>query len=361
MTGVEKFVKRILEENYDLGRILGVASIKAGDTNNSFLAMAEKNGSSQQWYVRQYNRFEEEQDIVYEHALEKYLASRVDDDVQTILPVETKNGSTWVVGEYEDEKNFYTVFNVIHGNEPYSWEFNDLSDNAMKSCAEITAKFHAWCYGFDAPEGSGRHEEPLVGQLQTWMTDFPAALEEKKKRPEIFRRFTDYLEKEVPYLVEMSAFCKGELEKYSDDLVMCINHKDMNPGNVMFDDDDNVNAVFDMDWCNMDYRIYDLVWMGYQAIASWDTDHWGEVPVEKLQSFIDNYNRIMVERECPLGPLNQAETEFLPTMMIIGMLKVLADFICYEDHDHDPYRVFVNSWRFIESVKYMKAYLDQQG
>ena len=361
MSEIEKFVGKILTENYDLGKIMGVTKIKEGDTNNSFLALADDEGKNTQWYVRQYNRFEEEQDIIYEHAFEKYLAERVNGEIQTLLPVPTKTGATWVVEKFEGEDNFYAVFNVINGNEPYSWEFNDLSPNAMRSCAEITAKFHAWGCGFEPPAGSGRHEEPLIDQLDQWVIDFPAALEEKKKSPEIFRRFTDYLEKEIPYLIETSRLCRAELEKVKDDLPMCINHKDMNPGNVMFDDDDNVNAVFDMDWCNMDYRIYDIAWMGYQAIASWDTDAWGAVPVEEIQSFIDNYNRIMIGRNCPLGPLDETELAFLPTMMIIGMLKVLADFICYEDHTHDPYRVFVNTWRFISSVKYMRNYLENKG
>lgn len=66
----------------------------------------------------------------------------------------------------------------------------------------------------------------------------------------------------------------------------------------------------------------------------------------------------MIERNCPLGPLNDAETAFLPTMIIIGAMKVVADFACYEDHTDDPDRVFINTWRFIDSIKFMRRCLE---
>ena len=363
MKDTELFVKKILEENYDLGQIVAVSEIKAGDTNNSFMVVANKEEGNEcvteNWYVRQYNEAEEERDIIFEHAFEKYFAANVKGEVQTILPIETKSGGTWVVDRFRGKDNYYAVFNVIRGKEPYSWEFNDLSENALDSCAEITAKFHAWGYGFVAPEGSGKSESPLEEQFEEWKDCFRKSVPEKSAEPEVFRRFTDYFVKEVDGLCEAVDFCKAEFLKHKDNLKKCINHKDLNPGNVMFDDDDRVCAVFDMDWCNEDYRLYDIGWMGYQAIASWDQDSWGEVPIDKLERFVELYNKVMIETGCPMGPLNEDETEFLPVMMIIGALKVLADFVYYEEHHHDAYRMFVNTWRFVESVKYMKKYVEE--
>ena len=364
MKDTELFIKEVLDASYSLGEIVEVKEIKAGDTNNSFMAYVKSGNDGDEpvrWYVRQYNEGEEERDIIFEHALEEYMAERVNGEVQTILPVKTKAGGTWVVEEYKGRKNFYAVFNVISGNEPYSWEYNNMSEAALDSCAEITAKFHAWSYGFRAPEGSGKSESPLEEQFGEWKECFRKGLEAKKEEPEVFRRFTDYFEGEIDELCRIVDFCSGEFAKYKDDLAMCVNHKDLNPGNLMFDDDDRVCAVFDMDWCNYDYRIYDIAWMGYQAIASWDTDSWGKVPVRNLDRFVETYNKVMIERECPLGPLNRSETEFLPVMMIIGAIKVLADFIFYEEHHHDAPRLFVNSWRFIESVKDLKRYVDSKN
>lgn len=360
MTELEAFVKNLLETNYDMGNVVAVSKLKAGDTNNSFMAVASKEGEIKNWYIRQYNPAEREEDILYEHAFEKYFAGRVNNEIQTLLPLPTKSGKTWVVDTFNNQSNFYAVYNVISGNEPYSWEFNDLSENAMESCAEITAKFHAWGYGFEAPEGAGRHEPSLEEQFCFWKYDFPKAIKTKKKQPEIFRRYKDYLEQELPFLLDTTDFCSRELSRHSASLKKCINHKDLNPGNVMFDDDDRVNAIFDMDWCNMDYRLYDIAWMSYQSIASWNTHTWGAVPIEKLTRFIDTYNRVMEERNCPLGPLTEEEREFLPTMIIICNMKVIADFACYEEHSHDPYRVFVNTWRFVESVRFMRNYLEER-
>ena len=62
----EGFVQKLIIDHYDLGIVKRVREIKAGDTNNSFLAFCEKDGRECTWYVRQYNPAEEERDIIYE-------------------------------------------------------------------------------------------------------------------------------------------------------------------------------------------------------------------------------------------------------------------------------------------------------
>ncbi len=354
---IEEFIRQLLTEHYALGEVTHVRKIKAGDTNQSFLAYCMKEGKENTWYVRQYNPAQGQQDIIYEHAFESWLNTKIDSDIQTLLPVQTVEEKTWVEAEYDGYVNFYAVFNIITGREPYSWEFNNLSDEAFVSCAEITAKFHAWGYGFEPPEGIERQEIPLEEQLKKWQTDLPASVAEKEQNPEVFRRYTDYLKPEVDFLLGTIRFCEDKLEQYKDKLKKCITHKDLNPGNVMFDEKDRVCAVFDLDWVNKDYRIYDIAWMGYQAIASWDTKSWGTVPFDRMERFLKIYNETMLKYQCPLGELTDEEYQFLPVMMIIGALKVITDFICYEDHTHDAYRVFVNTWRFVESIHYMMEHL----
>ena len=109
----------------------------------------------------------------------------------------------------------------------------------------------------------------------------------------------------------------------------------------------------------MDYRLYDLGWMCYQALASWDVESWGVVPIEKIGRFIEVYDRTMRECGSPLGELTKEEKEFFPVMMIIGAMKVIADFACYEDHEKDVHRVFINTWRFVDSVRFMRSHLEE--
>ena len=359
MNSVTEFVKKLLQQNYDLGKIEAVEQIKAGDTNNSFFAFAQRDGQTKKWYVRQYNPAEQEGDITYEHAFERYYAERVNGAMQTMVPVENNTGKTWLYEEFEGQYNFYAVFNVISGLEPYSWEYNRMPAEAVDSCARVCARFQSWAYGFLPPEGGNRREPPLEELFQVWQTDLPAALEEKKKNEKVFRRFTDYFEGEVPYLLESIAFCAEELKKSKDQLKKCICHKDLNPGNVMFDEENHITAVFDLDWVNTDYRLYDIGWMGYQVLASWDTNHWGDVAVDKIKNFVALYDQTMEETGSSLGKLTQAEKEFLPVMMIIGIIKVIMDFSCYEDHTHEVHRMFVNTWRFTQSVHFMREHLDE--
>ena len=355
----EGFVQKLIIDHYDLGIVKRVREIKAGDTNNSFLAFCEKDGRECTWYVRQYNPAEEERDIIYEHAFEAYLNARIDKQMQTLLPVHAKDGNTWVLAEYKGQSNFYAVFNKISGREPYSWEYNDLSEEAFVSCAEITAKFQAWGYGFEGPRDGGRREPSLKEQFGNWRMDLPSSIKEKEKNRKVFRRYTDYLRTEEDFLLKTIDFCEAELNRYEGSLKKCINHKDLNPGNLMFDERDRVCGIFDLDWVNLDYRLYDVAWMGYQAIASWDTRSWGIVPLEKMGKFLEIYNQTMLAYGCPLGELTIEERKFLPTMMIIGALKVVMDFACYEEHAHDVHRVFANTWRFVSSIRYMMEHLEE--
>ena len=359
MKNIGEFILELLEKNYDFDEVLAVERIKAGDTNQSFLAECVKDKKTQTWYVRRYNEAEQEKDIIYEHAFEQYFSQRVNGEVQTIVPLRTKQGSTWVYEELEGEKRYYAVFNILKGREPYSWEYNDMSSQALLSCAEITARFQDWAYGFTAPEDGGRREASLEEQLEIWKTDLPQAIFDKSKSPSIFRRFNEYFEKELPFFLEMIEFCQKELELCKDGLKKCINHKDLNPGNLMFDEDDQVCAIFDMDWVNEDYRLYDVGWMAYQATASWDSREWGSVPLDKLEVFLKTYNKTMREIASPLGELNQKEKEFLPIMMMIGVMKVIMDFTCYEEHVDDADRMFVNTWRFMESLHDLRNHIPE--
>lgn len=355
---ITDYIQKLLMENYDLGNVTAVWKIKAGDTNNSFFAVCDKDGEEKAWYVRQYNPAEEERDIIYEHAFEEYLNRRIDQNMQTLRPVVSKSGSTWVIGEYEGQSNFYAVFHTISGREPYSWEYNNLSDLALDSCVEITAKFHAWAYGFEGPKGSGRQEPSLGEQFKNWKQDLPHAITKMQGNKKVFQRFTDYLETEQDFLMETIDYCDAELKKYENSLKKCVCHKDLNPGNLMFDENDKVCAVFDLDWVNTDYRLYDIAWMAYLAMASWDTRSWGVVPMDKMGRFIHIYNETMLKYDSPLGILTTEEQRFLPNMMIIVAMKIIMDFCCYEDHTDDVHRVFVNTWRFVSSVHYMLDHLD---
>ena len=80
--------------------------------------------------------------------------------------------------------------------------------------------------------------------------------------------------------------------------------------------------------------------------------------MDRINRFVDVYNRVMRERQCPLGELNASEVKFLPTMMIIGAMKVIVDFVYYEEHRHEVHRLFANTWRFVNSVKYMRDYVE---
>jgi len=352
-----ELISSILKTQYDLGDVIKVEAIKEGDTNNSFFAYATQNGSEHKWYVRQYNTGESEPELIYEHAFDKFFAERHGDVIDSPVPISNKTGSTWVRAELNGVFNYYAVFNVIKGREPYSWEFNDLTPAAFDGCATATAQFQAWAYGFKGPEGSGCQQEPLMELYKNWREDLKHCFDQKTDP--MFRRFNEYFAKEMPFFLKTIDFLEAETAKYESKVPMCVNHGDMNPGNVMFDDSDRVCCIFDLDWVADNMRLYDVCWMGYQLMASWDVHAWGDVPLDNIKRFINVYNKTMIDMKCPMGPLTEDEIKFLPTMMMIGIAKVIMDFSCYEDHRGDEYRVFVNTWRFMESLHYIQDHYDE--
>ena len=126
--------------------------------------------------------------------------------------------------------NYYAVFNVIKGREPYSWEFNDLTPAAFDGCATATAQFQAWAYGFKGPEGSGCQQEPLMELYKNWREDLKHCFDQKTDP--MFRRFNEYFAKEMPFFLKTIDFLEAETAKYESKVPMCVNHGDMSFGNT---------------------------------------------------------------------------------------------------------------------------------
>lgn len=357
MSGICEFISDLISVNYPLGKVSRTVEIKQGDTNNSYFTYVQKDGREQKWYVRQYHSGETEAELRYEHAFEKYFSERHGDAIDSPVPVENNAGGTWVKASYDGTENYYAVFNVVTGKEAYSWEFNDLTPRAFDSCAVIVAQFQTWSCGFKKPEGSGIAGESMLSMFDRWRRDLKGCFE--GKTDPMFRRFNEYFKKELPFFLDMIDFMESETRKFDGKLPVCINHGDLNPGNVMFDDEDRVCCVFDLDWVAENLRLYDICWMGYQIIASWDVHSWGAVPTENLRRFLEIYDRQIEEMHSPLGVLTDDERKFLPAMMMIGVAKVIMDFACYEDHRGDEYRLFVNTWRFMESLRYIYDHYEE--
>ncbi|MDD4692064.1 hypothetical protein [Eubacterium aggregans] len=94
--------------------------------------------------------------------------------------------------------------------------------------------------------------------------------------------FVKIAAREILFLMDTIDYIEAELAKLKDNLKKCINHKD-----------DHVCAVFDLDWVNEDYRLYDLAWMGYPITASWNVHTWGFIPMNQTQRFLNIYDARM--------------------------------------------------------------------
>jgi Ser/Thr protein kinase RdoA (MazF antagonist) len=317
---IEK-VKAIIESEYDLGKVDQIEKAKLGDTNKSFIAVCEKDGVRTKYCARQYNYAKQEPEIKYEHAFDLYFNDQVCGEIASPLPIRTKSGGTWVCSEFEKAQNFYAVFKFIQGREPYSWEYNEVSDMAFAECSQITAKFHCWAYNFKKPEGSGRLEPNLLEQIKDWKEKVPMWVESMKGDSHR-RKLYDYCTSQWEYILKRLDFAEAELKKYMDKLPVCIIHEDINPSNLMFDENDKVSAIFDFDWVTEGYRIYDVVWMCHQIVSSWKEDSFGYMKLDQVKKFLSIYNNTINSLNCNLRPLTDEERRFFPAMMILSCMKI---------------------------------------
>jgi Ser/Thr protein kinase RdoA (MazF antagonist) len=182
------------------------------------------------------------------------------------------------------------------------------------------------------------------------------------------RKLYDYCTSQWEYITKRLDFAEAELKKYMDKLPVCIIHEDINPSNLMFDENDKVAAIFDFDWVTEGYRIYDVAWMCHQVVSSWKEDSFGYMKLDQVKKFLSIYNNTIKSLNCNLGPLTDEERHFFPAMMILSCMKINFDFISYmyDDPNGDTFKWYLYVWKHFKIIKdfddnydaYLKAALD---
>jgi homoserine kinase type II len=327
-------IRRLMEENYDLGKLTRAKEILGGYCNKNYAVWMSANDRAHRYFLRLYNPNVIENEILFEHALLNHLRSNGFTLAAAIVPC--RNGATVVHSpppeNHRGRKALWALFEFLEGEDKYSWTCTDLTDKEFISAAEILAHLHHCGHGFKKPPGADRVQPRIMEFIPTFKKTFSAFLEQADDR-RCDRLFKDNFEpicNALDYAVSFDVRFQG-MQKIPI-------HSDYHPGNLKFRDEKGV-GIFDFDWSKIDYRLFDVALGLVYFTSIWDDQEAGLRP-DKFTLFTRSYNEAC-HRLFHINPLTRQEQRYLVPMLSIANLYVLnwdlVDFYGTLEPDDDEY------------------------
>jgi homoserine kinase type II len=304
--------------------------------------------------VRKYKHGTVAREIRYEHALVRHIR-----DKGFTLPArvfETRRGETLVTREEllgsERVERFFAVYEMLEGENKYTWTENRCTDGEYEDGARILARFHQAAHDFE-PGDLFREQPPIMDYLATMAGTFngyAAAIKGTKYDHYFLSKLPEILE-----AIDRGLTLSPELEGLPRCPVFC----DYHPGNLKWRDERGV-GLFDFDWTKLDYRVFDIAIGIVYFCTSWEDRDDGQLRLDKAEVFLRAYQDEASRTEAP-GPVTDAELAALPRMLAIAALYVVSwDIVAYyidRDPNDDEYLYFLE--HNVAFVEFIEAHLDE--
>ena len=313
-----EYLSDIVSQYYDLGKLISVERNETGYVNISYHIKTLRGGESKQYILRCYRKGTHENKIKFEHALMKELSERGFDLAPSV--VVTKDGSTYaIVPEKFAEGNWATsiaVFSYLPGEDRYSWDAPLCTSEELTNAAEVLALYHNTIFGW---EGAGNWKKPrIIEQIPLMVKQWRAA--GKNGGNSVFDL---YFAEHSDYLLEtLKESMHYPTRAVYDTLPHLAIHGDYHPGNLKFLNR-KISGLFDFDWARMDTRCFDVGLAIFYFCTSWEVNSDGNLLVDRVELFLDSYQKIEAEDGQELGPLTSPELESLPHLILASNAYVL--------------------------------------
>ena len=343
-------IEEIVDDDYDLGRVVRAERIFGGYVNASFAVWTRTGSGEHRYFVRKYNRAITEREVRFEHALLTHLADHGFDLASTVFP--NRHGGTFVTREEVVDGApvtvFFGVFRLLEGQDKYTWVKNRLTDKEYDSAARVLAQFHHSAFAFD-PGDLAREQPPIMEFVPTLAGTFKECAAQSDGTA-----FDDFFLGKLPAILDVIA--KGvEVESQLGGLPVTPVHCDYHPGNQKWVDE-QVVGLFDFDWSKLDYRVFDVALAVVYFCSSWEGPDKGELRRDKAAVFVRAYQDEAARWTDP-GPMSARELAVLPRMIANANLFVLNWDVTYyyadADPDADEYMVYLT-----ENVTLMESIED---
>lgn len=322
-------IEEIVDDDYDLGRVVRAERIFGGYVNASFAVWTRTGSGEHRYFVRKYNRAITEREVRFEHALLTHLADHGFDLASTVFP--NRHGGTFVAREEVVDGApvtvFFGVFRLLEGQDKYTWVKNRLTDKEYDSAARVLAQFHHSAFAFD-PGDLAREQPPIMEFVPTLAGTFKECAAQSDGTA-----FDDFFLGKLPAILDVIA--KGvEVESQLGGLPVTPVHCDYHPGNQKWVDE-QVAGLFDFDWSKLDYRVFDVALAVVYFCSSWEGPDQGELRRDKAAVFVRAYQDEAARWANP-GPMSARELAVLPRMIANANLFVLNWDVTYYYADADP-------------------------
>ncbi len=332
-------IRRLMEENYNPGKLTRVKEVLGGYCHKSYAVWMSTNDHAYRYFLRLYNPYVIENEILFEHALLNHLRSNGFTHAAAIVPC--RNRETVVCTpppeNHRGTRALWALFEFLEGEDLYSWTYTDLTDKEFISAAEILAHLHHCGHGFKKPPGADRAQSRIMEFMPTFKETFSAFLEQADDR-RCDRLFKDNF-KPIREALDYAASFDVRFQGMPEIPIHC----DYHPGNLKFRDE-KVVGIFDFDWSKIDYRLFDVA-LGLVYFTSIWNDQAAGLRPDKFSLFLSTYNEAC-HRLARICPLTEQEQRYLVPMLSIANLYVLnwdlVDFYDTPEPDDDEYYMFID-------------------
>ena len=368
----------VVDSDYDLGEVTGVEQIFGGYVNVSYAVHTRTDAGEQRYFVRKYSRSITEPEVRFEHALVGHINRTGFHLAARVFP--TRAGETFVTRSElrggRRETRFFAVYEMLLGEDKYTWVKNRCTDREYESGGRVLAQFHSLAHDFD-PGGLGRQQPPIMQLLRDLRPAFASYGEQARAGGSVV---DEYYVEWLPAIDE--ALRKGAAQEPELKGMPYIPvHCDYHPGNLKWVGEEaaavqpveagsSCSGLFDFDWSKLDYRIFDVAEGIVYFCSSWEGRDSGELWLDKAALFLRAYQDEAARFDTP-GPLSAAELTALPRMIANANLYVLnwdvsAYYEADEDVNDDEYLMYLQHqvmlMEFIEAHLHELAHLaDAQG
>jgi len=344
----------VVATDYDLGEVLRVEQILGGYTNLSFAVVCAGPDGEQRFFVRKYNRVNTEREVLFEHALVNHISGKGFHIAAQVFP--SRQGVTYVkrdeVLDGDTVTRLFAVYEMLVGEDKYSWISNRLTDREFDSGARVLAEFHALAHDFD-PGDLAREQPPIM----SFVSQFPGIFQDYAAQSRGTAFDEHYLAK-LPSI--LAAVGKGKaIEGDLEGMPRVPVHCDYHPGNLKWVDEQGV-GLFDFDWSKLDYRLFDVAQGIAYFCSSWEGPDDGDVRLDKAAIFVRAYQDEAAKFDVP-GPLTDAELALLPRMVANANLYILNwDLMAYyqdPEADVDEYLGYLGHQ--VQFMEYIEDHQDE--
>ena len=324
----------IMEELYDLGRVLEVYEIFGGYINRSYGLVVQRDGIRNDYFVRKYKPGIAEHEIKFEHALITHCAGRGFTIAARVIA--NRQGATYI--KPAGGKSFFAVYEFLEGEDKYTWNNPNLNDEEFVSASKMLATFHAAATGFD-PGQFHRAEPPVRDLLPTLSAEFKkyATIRSNSK----FNSFFLSHLKNILASIDHSRITAADASR----MPLCPIHCDFHPGNLKYENN-RVVGIFDFDWSKVDLRLFDVCMAVDYFCCSWDEENDGDLRLEKATLFLNAYQHQLHQTD-GMKPLNAVEIKNLPGMLTAANL-CLINWIVSTFHADDD----LNDYEYLTYLKH---------